>query len=57
MPADRPEVQPAESHVTPPPLPIDTHTTTTTTGPQCYVTLRVKVMAAGGLFPYCDAPV
>lgn len=56
MPADRPEVQPAESHVTPP-LPIDTHTTTITTGPQCYVTLRVKVMAAGGLFPYCDAPV
>lgn len=46
----RPEVQPAESHVTP-------ISTTTTSAPWCYVTLGVRVTAAGGLFPYYDAPV
>lgn len=37
-----PEVQPAESHVTP--LPIHTHTNS---APRCYVTLGVRVTAAG----------
>lgn len=48
-----PEGQPAESHVTAP-----LHTTATThTAPQYYVTLGVRVTAAGGLLPYYDAQV